>query len=48
MMERVCKKGNSLILITGMKAGTATMESNVDISFKKLGIKLPYDQARVK
>ena len=44
MMERVCKKGNPLILIMGMKAGTATTESNVDISFKKLGIKLPYNQ----
>ena len=44
MLERVCKKGNPLILIMGMKAGTTTVENNVDISFKKLGIELPYDQ----
>ena len=42
MMEMVWRKGNPLALLVGMQIGTATME-NMEIPFKKLGIKLPYD-----
>ena len=31
MLERVRRKGNSLILLVGMQTGTATMETNVEI-----------------
>ena len=44
MLERVWRKGYPLALLVGMQIGTATME-NMEIPFKKLGIKLPYDPA---
>jgi len=44
MLERVFKKGNTLILLVGMQNDTATMEDGMEIPLK-LGIKLPYDRA---
>ena len=45
MLERVWRKGNPLTLLVGMQIGAATMENSVKVSFKKLGIELPYDPA---
>ena len=43
MLEKVWTKGNTLALLVGMLIDTATMEDSIDIPFKKLGIKPPYD-----
>ena len=45
MLERVWRKGNTLALLLAMQIDTATMEDGMEISFKKLGIKAPYDPA---
>ena len=34
MLERVCRKGNPLTLLVGMKTSTATMENSVEIPLK--------------
>ena len=34
MLERVCRKGNTLTLLVGMQTSTATMESRVEIPEK--------------
>ena len=44
MLERVWRKGNSLIMMVERQIGTATMENSVAF-LKKLEIELPYDPA---
>ena len=43
MLETVGLKDNPLALLVGMQIDTATMENSIEIPFKKLGLKLPYD-----
>ena len=44
MLERVWSKGNHVALLVGMQIATATMDNSMETLFKKLGMKLPYDQ----
>ena len=44
MLEKVWRKGNTLVLLVGMQIDTATMEDGMEIP-SKLGIKQPYDPA---
>ena len=37
------RKGHPLALFVGMYIDTATVEDSMEIHFRKLGIKLPYD-----
>ena len=43
MLERVWRKGNPLALLMGMQIDTVTLEHDMEISLKKLVIKLSYD-----
>ena len=45
MLARMWRNGNALALLVGMQTGTTTLESSVEVPYKKLKIEIPYDPA---